>query len=117
MSVYDLTPERAGKFDFVMMGDLLLHLMNPVKAAANVCSVTKGVAHVVEYFNPYLPKNTVLYQGAEQSTWWGFSIDALEWVLRDAGFSKVELIHKFRAPTFPGQKAWMWRAVFRCTNK
>ena len=115
-NVYELSPETTGKFDFVMMGDLLLHLMNPVKAAANVCSVTSGVAHIVECFNPYLPKNAMLYQGAEQGTWWGLSFGALERILWDAGFRKVELVHKFRAPTYPGQKAWMWRAVFRCTN-
>ncbi len=116
LNVYDLSPERLGRFDFVFVGDLLLHLMNPVKAAANICSVTSGVAHVVDCFNPYLPKMTMLYQGAEQGTWWGMSLSALERVLWDAGFRKVELVHKFRAPSQPGQKAWMWRAVFRCTN-
>ena len=39
MNVYELSPERLGQFDYVMVGDLLLHLLNPLKAAANVASV------------------------------------------------------------------------------
>ncbi len=115
LNVYELSPERSGRFDFVFAGDLLLHLMNPVRAAANICSVTSGVAHIVDCFNPYLPHMTMLYHGAEQGTWWGMSLSALERVLRDAGFRNVELIHRFKAPSQPGQKAWMWRAVFRCS--
>ena len=116
LNVYDLSSEKVGKFDFIFVGDLLLHLMNPIKAAANICEVTSGVAHVVDCFNPYLSKSTMSYQGAEQGTWWGMSLSALERVLWDSGFKKVELVHKFKAPSQPGQAAWMWRAVFRCTN-
>ena len=116
LNVYDLSVERTGQFDFVFVGDLLLHLMNPMKAAANICNVTSGVAHVVDCFNPYLQKTSMLYLGAEQGTWWGFSLSALERCLWDAGFKKVELLHKFKAPSQPGQASWMWRAVFRCTK-
>ena len=116
LNVYDLSPETAGKFDFVFVGDLLLHLMNPIQAAANICKVTSGVAHIVDCYSPYLPKMTMMYLGAEQGTWWGISLSALERILWDAGFKKVELLNKFKAPTQPGQGAWMRRAVFRCTN-
>lgn len=116
MTIYDLSPQTSGKFDFVFVGDLLLHLMNPIQAAANICRVTSGVAHVVDCFSPYLPKMTMRYLGAEQATWWGISLSALERILWDAGFKKVELLHKFTAPSQPGQGAWMQRAVFRCTN-
>lgn len=114
LNVYDLSPERLGKFDFVMVGDLLLHLLNPLKAATNVCSVTSGVAHVVDCFSPYLPKLTMTYQSADQGTWWGFSLSALQRMLWDAGFEKVELKHKFRAPSQRGERPWMWRAVLDC---
>jgi tRNA (mo5U34)-methyltransferase len=116
LNVYDLTPDVAGKFDFVFVGDLLLHLMNPIQAAANICRVTSGVAHIVDVYSPFLPNNTMMYLGAEQGTWWGISLSALERILWDAGFKKVELLNKFKAPTQPGQGAWMRRAVFRCSN-
>lgn len=115
-TIYNLSPDTMGKFDFVFVGDLLLHLMNPIQAAANICRVTSGVAHIVDCYSPYLPKMTMHYLGAEQATWWGISLSALERILRDAGFKKVELLHKFKAPSQPGQPAWMQRAVFRCTN-
>jgi tRNA (mo5U34)-methyltransferase len=116
LNVYDLSPATAGKFDFVFVGDLLLHLMNPIQAAANICRVTSGVAHIVDVYSPFLPNMTMMYLGAEQGTWWGFSFSALERILWDAGFKKVELLNKFKAPTQPGQGAWMRRAVFRCSN-
>ena len=116
INVYDLSPSNVGQFDFVFVGDLLLHLLNPVKAAAAISSITSGVAHVVECYSPFLPPMTMHYQGADQATWWGVSLGALEKILYDGGFNKVELIHKFKAPSQPGQPAWMWRAVFRCTH-
>ncbi|HEY3442738.1 MAG TPA: methyltransferase domain-containing protein [Paludibaculum sp.] len=116
LNVYDLSPEVLGSFDFVMVGDLLLHLMNPLKAAANVCSVTSssGMAHFVECYSPYLPRMAMTYQSADQGTWWGFSLSALKRILWDAGFDNLEMTFKFRAPTQPGEKPWMWRAVFDC---
>jgi 2-polyprenyl-3-methyl-5-hydroxy-6-metoxy-1,4-benzoquinol methylase len=36
MNVYDLAPEWMGKFDVVFCSDLLLHLMNPMKALQNI---------------------------------------------------------------------------------
>jgi tRNA (mo5U34)-methyltransferase len=116
MSVYDVSPETVGKFDFVFCGDLLLHLMNPVQAAANICSVTSGEAYIVDCYSPFIPQASMIYQGADQGTWWGFSFSALERILRDAGFKKVELLNKFKAPANPGQGAFLWRAVFRCSN-
>ena len=77
LNVYNLSPDTASKFDFVFVGDLLLHLMNPVQAVANICQVTSGVAHIVDCFSPYLPKMTMQYLGAEQGTWWGISLTAL----------------------------------------
>jgi len=116
MSVYHVSPETVGTFDFVFCGDLLLHLMNPVQAAANICSVTSGEAYIVDCYSPFIPQMAMIYQSADQGTWWGFSYSALERILRDAGFKKVELLNKFKAPANPGQPAFLWRAVFRCTK-
>ena len=41
ISVYDLTPEEVGEFDFAFVGTILLHLRNPVDALAAVRRVLR----------------------------------------------------------------------------
>ncbi len=95
LSVYDLSPERLGKFDLVFISDVLLHLMNPMKALNNICSVTRGRAIIVDVFNPRLPGRLLSYEGGvTHNIWWDLSLGALEQMVWDAGFSKVELRKK-----------------------
>ncbi|MFX0202631.1 MAG: hypothetical protein ACFFCW_41535 [Candidatus Hodarchaeota archaeon] len=54
MNVYDLSPERLGMFDFVFCGDLLLHLMNPMKALQQIYSVVSHYAIIADCFDPGL---------------------------------------------------------------
>lgn len=42
LSVYDLSPERSGRFDLVVCGDLLLHLRDPVRALEAIHGVCDG---------------------------------------------------------------------------
>jgi tRNA (mo5U34)-methyltransferase len=42
VSAYDLSPERVGRFDFVVCGSLLLHLRDPVRALEAMASVCDG---------------------------------------------------------------------------
>jgi tRNA (mo5U34)-methyltransferase len=48
VNVYDLSPERVGSFDVVILGSLLLHLRDPVRALEAIRSVTRGVFMSVE---------------------------------------------------------------------
>jgi tRNA (mo5U34)-methyltransferase len=41
-SIYDITPELLGTFDFVFMGNILIHLSDPLRAVRAVRSVTRG---------------------------------------------------------------------------
>jgi tRNA (mo5U34)-methyltransferase len=114
-NVYDLSPEKLGKFDFVFSSDLLLHLRDPVKALQNIYRVTSGCAYIVDCFQPGLPGKTVHYEGGRRmSTWWAYGYRALEEMIFDAGFSKVEPLHKFRTGG-RGQRPWIWHAAFRAT--
>ena len=114
-NVYDLSPRRLGMFDFVFSSDLLLHLRDPAKALQNIRSVTSGCAYIADCFVPNLPGKTVHYEGGKvHSTWWLFGFRALEQMILDAGFSKVELVKKFKNGG-RGQKPWIWHAVFRAT--
>ncbi len=116
-NVYDLAPQRMGKFDMVFSSDLLLHLRDPAKAIQNMRNVTapNGCAYIADCFHPGLPGNTVCYEGGRRhSTWWIFGLRAFEQMIWDAGFSKVELVNKFKTGG-RGQKPWFWHAVFRAT--
>ena len=117
LSVYELSPERLGKFDLVFMGDLLLHLMNPMKALQNVCRVTAGEAIVVDVFHPVLPGRLVTYEsGVSHCIWWYLSYGALEQMVRDAGFGTVECVNRFplhHAKQQEDGRPRPWRAVFK----
>jgi tRNA (mo5U34)-methyltransferase len=114
LSVYDLSPERLGTFDFVFCSNLLLHLKHPIKALENIRRVTKDRAVIVDTFNPLLPQKTIKYIGGTgESVWWYFSLGALEQMIRDAGFDHVTLTRKFRM-TY-GNGTPLWQAVFSAT--
>lgn len=113
LSVYDLSPDRVGQFDFVFMSDLLLHLVNPVRALQNVCSVTAGEAVIVDVFNPMLPGRLISYEGGiDHCTWWIMSYEGLRQMVADAGFRSVESVSRFSLP-FRGSKTPIWRAALR----
>lgn len=117
MSVYELSPERLGTFDFVFAGDVLLHLMNPMKALQNICSVTAGRALFVDVFNPVLPGRLISYEsGAVNCTWWMMSLGALESMIADAGFSRVTLLNKFLLG-YRGAAPAVWRAAFEAIRE
>lgn len=46
MDVYELCPERIGRFDVVLFMGVLYHLKHPLLALERVCSVTTGMAAV-----------------------------------------------------------------------
>jgi tRNA (mo5U34)-methyltransferase len=113
LSIYDLSPERIGMFDFVFCGDLLLHLANPMKALERIRSVVKGEAIFVDCFSPHLPGKTAEYRGGTtRCVWWSVSLGCLQQMITDANFGDVKLLDTFKLG-HRGEKPWMWRAVFR----
>jgi tRNA (mo5U34)-methyltransferase len=121
LNVYDLSIERLGTFDMVFSGDLLLHLMNPMKALQNICSVTSGFAIVVEPYDPKLDDpnpNRCTFQylgGWHQCIWWMFSLEGLRKMIQDAGFKKVELLDTFQFGIRGRNEKLLWHAVFKGT--
>jgi tRNA (mo5U34)-methyltransferase len=118
LNAYDLSPDRMGSFDMVFCGDLLVHLMNPMKALQNIRSVTSGFAVIVEPFNPEMSmirsnKALMWYKGgAKTCIWWDFSLESLERMIKDAGFNKVELVNTFEL-SIPGSTITSWHAVYK----
>jgi tRNA (mo5U34)-methyltransferase len=100
-SVYDLEPAKFGMFDIVHAGDFLLHLNSPVRALQRMASVCSGYALISEVYSPELDRpgadRLVEYRGgANDVTWWRFSLSALQQMVLDAGFSQVEVVTTFR---------------------
>ena len=65
INVYDLSPERIGTFDVVVMGSLLLHLRDPLRALEAVRSVCSGSFMSAEQVDTLLtvshPRRPVCY--------------------------------------------------------
>jgi tRNA (mo5U34)-methyltransferase len=116
-NVYDLTPERFGLFDTTHLGDVLLHLRDPLKALWNMRQVTRGTAYISDCFNPDLDRHGEVAlmeyrRGAGHNVWWRFGANTLRAMIEDAGFSSVEEVARFRyGPR--GQPQTMWHIVFR----
>jgi tRNA (mo5U34)-methyltransferase len=116
-NVYDLSPERAGLFDLVHVGDLLLHLRDPVRALTAIRSVCRGRAIISDVIFPDLDRGTggvplMQYQGGRgQNVWWRLGAEALRAMVEDAGFENVEEVSRFKY----GQRGLppaIWHAVF-----
>jgi tRNA (mo5U34)-methyltransferase len=120
LSVYDLSPEYVGKFDMVFSSDLLIHLMNPMRALKNIQSVVSGLAIIAEPYNPELDdlspdKKLVEFLGGWSGcVWWMFSLESLGNMILDAGFKEVELVDTFQLGP-RGRDEKLWHAVFKAT--
>jgi tRNA (mo5U34)-methyltransferase len=89
-SVYDLAPEVHGRFDFVYIGSLLLHLRDPVRALERVRSVTRGRLLSVDAVDVGLtlrsPRRPVAgLDGERRPYWWKPNLRAFAQLLRVAG--------------------------------
>jgi tRNA (mo5U34)-methyltransferase len=117
LSVYDLSPEKLGMFDIVFCSDLLLHLMNPVKALQNIHSVATGYAYIVDVYSPEFGdddsnSNLSYVGGSDRMVWWQFGLGCLSKMIKDVGFKEVELVNKFKFG-FRGQQKKYYHAVFK----
>jgi tRNA (mo5U34)-methyltransferase len=101
LSVYELTPERVGLFDVVLVSDLLIHLRDPQRALESASSVLKpgGTIIVAEPYNPDLEgfRDIALTQFLSFSavTWWMPSTATLRAMMQVAGLEARE-VSRFR---------------------
>ena len=85
----------------VHAGDFLIHLNSPVRALQRIASVCKGYALISDVVFPELdrPGSGALMEymgGSSDVTWWKFSLAALERMVLDAGFARVETLATFK---------------------
>lgn len=97
IDIMDLSPDKVESWDLVLCLGVLYHLRHPLLALERVFSVTGKqliLETVVELFSEDKPA-MVFYPGTElandPTNWWGPNPAAVIAMLKDVGFSKVEL--------------------------
>ena len=103
ISVYDLSPETLGEFDFIFLSDLLLHLRDPQLALERVRSVCRGTVHVADVCDPDLESfgdlclaEYPLWVSGKYFYWWRMNVNTIKRMLRVAGFEIVEEVSRLR---------------------
>jgi len=95
LSVYDLTPETVGQFDFIFIGSLLVHLRDPVGALTAIRRVLGGEMISVDALSPLL---TLLHptqpiarlEAAGWPIWWVLNLAAYRRMFDAAGLEVLE---------------------------
>jgi tRNA (mo5U34)-methyltransferase len=102
MNLYDVSPEELGHFDFVFMGNILLHLEDPARALRAARSVTTGsflsfeiVALALSLLHPRSPHAQLAPQDGAQE-WWTANIAGHKRLLAASGFE----VQQYRFPLF-----------------
>ncbi len=106
LSVYDLSPELVGEFDFVFLGTLLMHLRDPVgalMALRGVCSGEAVIADGIEAIPSYLRPNTPIarLEGDSEPWWWQPNRAGLHRMVQAAGWTIEQASGVYYLPTGP----------------
>jgi tRNA (mo5U34)-methyltransferase len=106
MTVYEISAERLGKFDFVFLGSLLLHLRDPVGALEHIRTVVGGeivINDCVEYVSTLLrPRTPTARLDTEDRVWWWQpNLAALHSMVEQAGFEILERGRPYFVPFGP----------------
>ncbi len=107
LNVYDLTPEKLGMFDVVLISQLLLRLRDPQTVIENMFSVTRGFAIIAEGYDAELEaldRPASEFIGTTSlGVWWGHSIKSMKLMMEVAGFDPVEEVSRFNAENRAGK--------------
>ena len=94
LNIYDISEERLGRFDFIYLGSILLHLRDPIRALERVRSVCDG--HVMSVDAIDLPlefrmrgKPAAQLDGVGRPWWWKPNNAGLKRMVQDGGFDVV----------------------------
>lgn len=103
LSIYDVSPERLGTFDFVFIGNLLLHLRDPIGALMAVRSVVDGELFSVEPISVPATLSRPRTPRAVLSTrpvpyWWTPNFAGYAEYFVKSGFARVERGRPFFFP-------------------
>ena len=114
-AVHDLDVNRiGGPFDYAVMGDLLLHVRDPVGALEAVRSVLRPGGRLLSLEQVSLPLTLLSPRRAagrfaavgERMSWWEPNVRALHDYMHVAGFRHSRLRRVYRLPAHPPQDRW-----------
>ncbi|OFW27982.1 MAG: hypothetical protein A3J28_01075 [Acidobacteria bacterium RIFCSPLOWO2_12_FULL_60_22] len=95
-TVYELTAEKLGGagFDFVFVGDVLVHTLYPLRALAALAPLCKGTLILSQLMPENPAEAAMLYVGGESPTeddvsWWLPNKPCMEQMLKKLGFQTV----------------------------
>ncbi len=113
ISVYDLSIENVGLFDFALMSDLLQHLRDPQRALERLFTVLKpgGALLLAEVYDEYLDSfdEPLIRHCLYESYCWALPSErALRLMLEIAGFEQVEEVSR---PPFKYQESTVRKVV------
>jgi hypothetical protein len=106
MTVYEVSPETLGRFDFVFVGSLLLHLRDPVGALERIRTVASGevvVNDCIDYVLTKLRRRTpaARLDAEDRCWWWQPNLPALHSMIEQAGFEILERGEPYFVPFGP----------------
>ncbi len=104
LDMYDLTPDRIGRFDIVLFMGVLYHLKHPLLALERVCALTTDLACVDSFVlqekhrpgegvdrRPIMEFYETDEMGGQTDNWCGPTLPCLLAFCRAAGFARVDL--------------------------
>ncbi|MCC6589527.1 MAG: DUF1698 domain-containing protein [Bryobacterales bacterium] len=101
MDIYDITPERVGRFDIVLCLGVIYHLKHPLLAIERVCDLTRGLA-IIESFvadenhthteYPWMEFYESDELGGQADNWSGPNEECFLAFCRTAGFARVTML-------------------------
>jgi 2-polyprenyl-3-methyl-5-hydroxy-6-metoxy-1,4-benzoquinol methylase len=102
--VYDLSADVLGcqEFDWVILGDLLVHLMSPFEALCAIAPLCRGTLVVTADRIPVSRKQPLSYFCGTQSkttdmrAWWKLNQRCLKEMLNRVGFQTVSVVGRYR---------------------
>jgi tRNA (mo5U34)-methyltransferase len=108
-SVYEIDEAELGRFDFVYVGSLLLHLRDPIRALERVRAVCDGQVLVVDAIDLELslvhPRRPVAgLDGVGRPWWWKPNLAGLAHMLEVAGLRVIGRARRLYMPPGPGQQ-------------
>jgi tRNA (mo5U34)-methyltransferase len=123
LNIYDLSPEEVGRFDVVMLGALLLHLRDPIRALEAIRSVCAG--HLLSWEQIELeltllhPRRPVAsFNGSGfLCQWWVPNLAGYLQMLFSGGFEVLEKRGPWTSPFGPGHPELRWNRRQRALQR